>query len=223
MGICFSLEKSTHEVDQHRPQTAKFVSINGDLKEFPVPITVSQVLVQLDISNSSFICNSDALFFDELITALKMEDQLQANQLYFLLPLSKLEHPLTASDMTSLAVKASVALQNSSDFGKEGHCRKKVRISPAMFSDNCNSEQSETIRSSSSDGLLISHTYSHDYENEITIGHGPRKKQRDLNLVPGISRSVSVKKIQRYASKRALSAVNSFKLRLSTIYEATAF
>lgn len=217
MGGCFSSGKGTHEFNQRSPPTAKVVSVNGDLKEFQLPITVSQVLIQLETSNSWFICISDSLCFDELITASKMEDQLQANELYFALPLSKLEKPISASYMASLAVKASMVLQNSSsDIGKKyGHRRNRMtRISPAVFSGNCSSEQNETISSSSSSNV---------YDHEITIGfNGPRnKKQRYETRAPGILRSGSTKKSQGYASKRAFSAVGSFRFRLSTIYEVT--
>lgn len=224
MGSCFS---STNTEFHPRSPSAKVVSINGDLKEFPVPVTVYQVILQLDSSsNPCFLCSSDALYFDELVTALKMDYQLEANQLYFILPMSKLERPLTASDMAALAVKASEALKKSS-YSKDGHrVKKKARISPVLFNDNSSDVNyyNKDTAVSSIDGLLIKDSYSHEFENEITIGFGQKKKQSKVsNTVQSISRAESVKKVQRFASKRTLSAVRSFKLRLSIIYEATAF
>jgi hypothetical protein len=50
-------------------------------------------------SSPSFVCNSDRLYYDDYIPVLDLDDQLQANQIYFVLPASKLRQRLTASDM----------------------------------------------------------------------------------------------------------------------------
>ncbi|XP_028064373.1 uncharacterized protein LOC114267534 [Camellia sinensis] len=47
------------------------------------------------------------------VRALNGEYQLQPDQLYFVLPASKLQYPITASDMAALAAKASLALSHS--------------------------------------------------------------------------------------------------------------
>ncbi|KAL4611508.1 hypothetical protein ACB092_08G128800 [Castanea dentata] len=92
-----------------------------------------------------------------------LNDELEANQIYFVLPVAQLQQHLTMSDMATLAIKVSVALQSVSRI--DSHCCKKARI---------------------------------------------------LGLVPG-----SIKKLQRFTSRRAKMAVCSFRHRLSTIYEGT--
>ncbi|KAF2312015.1 hypothetical protein GH714_027762 [Hevea brasiliensis] len=132
MGTCFSC--SVFSESQLLPPTAKVVSVNGNLEEYYVPVFVSQVLDSEAASSSSssyFLCNSDFLSYDDYIPALDSNAQLYANQLYFVLPRSKLQNRLTASDMAALAVKASVAIQNASK--KEAHRRKKARISPVSL------------------------------------------------------------------------------------------
>ncbi|XP_028066465.1 uncharacterized serine-rich protein C1E8.05-like [Camellia sinensis] len=138
MGGCLS---SIEEADSERGSgsglpTSNVVSANGDLHKYTVPVTVSQVLHMefptlppspssslLSTSNSNsnfnwnsakfFVCSSDLLYYDEYIQALNGEYQLQPDQLYFVLPASKLQYPITASDMAALAAKASLALSHS--------------------------------------------------------------------------------------------------------------
>ncbi|KAI8013100.1 hypothetical protein LOK49_LG05G03958 [Camellia lanceoleosa] len=117
--------------------TCNVVSANGDLHKYTVPVTVSQVLhmefptlppspsssslssTSNSNSNSNwnaakfFVCSSDLLYYDEYIQALNGEYQLQPDQLYFVLPASKLQYPITASDMAALAAKASLPLSHS--------------------------------------------------------------------------------------------------------------
>ena len=50
--------------------------------------------------------------FDDFVSAINDDDELQPDQLYFALPMSWLKRPLRAEDMASLAVKASAALMS---------------------------------------------------------------------------------------------------------------
>ncbi|KAJ7967025.1 HTH-type transcriptional regulator, partial [Quillaja saponaria] len=138
MGCCLS----SAGIQSETPLSlaAKIISLNGTLRQYPIPVTVAQVLQaetefmeppsssSSSSSSSSLICNSDSLYYDSYVLSLDSEHQLQANQIYFVLPSSKFQHRLTASDMAALAVKASVALQNA-----HGPRRNKARISPLLF------------------------------------------------------------------------------------------
>ncbi|GLU00142.1 hypothetical protein SLE2022_175340 [Rubroshorea leprosula] len=190
MGSCFSLE-TAHPAAATSP-SAQVVSIQGELHEYGLPVFVSQVLQSeganpssSSSSNGVFLCNSDQLCYDECIPALDFDQQLQPNQIYFVLPFSKLKQRLSSKDMAALAVKASVAIQNAA---KKDSKRNKARISPV---------------------LLVSQT---DIE-PIKI-----KPARAPSV---LSRSSSVRKLQKYTSRRAKLAVRSFRLRLSTIYEGS--
>ncbi|GKV33338.1 hypothetical protein SLEP1_g41861 [Rubroshorea leprosula] len=189
MGSCFSLE-TAHPAAATSP-SAQVVSIHGELHEYGLPVFVSQVLQSeganpsSSSSNGVFLCNSDQLCYDECIPALDFDKQLQPNQIYFVLPFSKLKQRISSKDMAALAVKASVAIQNAA---KKDSKRNKARISPV---------------------LPVSQT---DIE-PIKIKPAPPP--------PVLSRSSSVRKLQRYTSRRAKLAVRSFRLRLSTIYEGS--
>ncbi|XP_043713716.1 uncharacterized protein LOC122662202 [Telopea speciosissima] len=124
MGICSSCEATS-------VATVKLILQDGKLQEFPYPVKVSQVLQK---NPMCFICNSDEMDFDDFVSAISEEEDLQPGQLYFALPLSRLNHPLQAQDMAALAVKASLALAKSSDGDKCGCSRNGVVSVP--FSGN---------------------------------------------------------------------------------------
>ncbi|KAF9618112.1 hypothetical protein IFM89_000071 [Coptis chinensis] len=100
MGICSSTDATS-------VASSKLILLDGQLQEFPYPVKVSCLLQKYP---SSFICNSDDMEFEDFVTALDEDEELQVGHLYFLLPLSKLRYPLQADEMAALAVKASLAL-----------------------------------------------------------------------------------------------------------------
>ncbi|KAF8084412.1 hypothetical protein N665_0718s0005 [Sinapis alba] len=211
MGICVSFNRR----DSNSPPTVKIVSVNGDLREYHVPVVASQVLEAESAAASSsssssrpssyFICDSDSLFYDDFIPAIKLEEPLQAEQIYFVLPISKRQNRLTASDMAALAVKASVAIQNS--VGKESRRRKKVRISPIMMLTQPDDNVAAVNGKAS--------------ESTVRKGMPLLNKTAPFKPSSGYNRSGSVRNLRRYTSKRAKLAVRSFRLKLSTIYEGT--
>ncbi|OVA05197.1 Protein of unknown function DUF4228 [Macleaya cordata] len=128
MGICSSCESTS-------VATAKLILQDGQLQEFTYPVKVSYVLQK---HPTSFICNSDDMDFDDFVSAINADEELQLGQLYFLLPLRRLKQPLQAEDLAALAVMASSALMKSScGGGKNYYCkcrRKGVPPPPVMFS-----------------------------------------------------------------------------------------
>ncbi|KDO79414.1 hypothetical protein CISIN_1g035562mg, partial [Citrus sinensis] len=67
MGICSSCE-STHVV------TAKLVLQDGRLQEYSYPVKVSYVLQKYP---TYFICNSDEMEFDDVLSAISEDEELQ--------------------------------------------------------------------------------------------------------------------------------------------------
>jgi hypothetical protein len=211
MGICVSFNRR----DSISSPTVKVVTVNGDLREYSIPVLASQVLeaeaAAASSSSSSrpssyFICDSDSLYYDDFIPAIESEETLQAEQIYFVLPISKRQNRLTASDMAALAVKASVAIQNS--VGKESRRRKKVRVSPVMML----TQPDGSVAAVNGKG------------SESTVKKGRPvldHKTGPVKASSGYNRSGSVRNLKRYTSKRAKLAVRSFRLKLSTIYEGS--
>ncbi|XP_052192213.1 uncharacterized protein LOC127801289 [Diospyros lotus] len=94
--------------DSEPVRTAKLVIFpDGALQEFSSPVKVADVLRW---NPECFVCNSDEMEFEEPVSAVGVDEELQAGQLYFVLPLSWLAQPLQAADMAALAVRASQAL-----------------------------------------------------------------------------------------------------------------
>ncbi|KAG2327282.1 hypothetical protein Bca52824_010010 [Brassica carinata] len=107
MGACVSRESM-------RGDSAKLILFDGTLEEFSTPVKVWQILQKYP---TSFVCNSDEMDFDDAVSAVSGDEELRSGQLYFVLPLTWLNHPLRAEEMAGLAVKASSALAKSGGVG----------------------------------------------------------------------------------------------------------
>ncbi|KAL8266244.1 hypothetical protein R6Q59_003588 [Mikania micrantha] len=114
MGICTSCQ-STYAV------TGKLVLPDGRLQEFFQPTKASYFLHK---NPNTFICDSDEMDFDDVVSPIKDDEELQPGQLYFVLPIKRLNLPLQPEEMAALAVKASAALA-----AKCGGCRRSKGIS----------------------------------------------------------------------------------------------
>ncbi|KAM7250947.1 hypothetical protein ACFE04_022830 [Oxalis oulophora] len=135
MGLCNS-SNSTHVA------TAKVVLHDGQLQEFSYPVKVSYVLLK---NPSCFICDSDDMDFDGVVSPLKDNDELFPGNLYFALPLSKLRRRLEAEEMAALAVKASSALMKSGCGEKKCACQ-QIKSEKTVRKSNCTSVSSGNRR-----------------------------------------------------------------------------
>ncbi|XP_071700137.1 uncharacterized protein [Rutidosis leptorrhynchoides] len=101
MGLCTSRYTGSTATTN-----VKLILLDGQLREFRSPVKVFMVVHQ----PHSFICNADEMDYNEYVTAMSQQDELQPGQLYFELPSSWLNKRLTVEDMRSSAVKAIEAL-----------------------------------------------------------------------------------------------------------------
>lgn len=90
-----------------RQLTAKIIHMHGRLQEFREPIKASHILSQ---NPNFYLCSSESMFIGSKVPHLAKEEQLQLGQIYFLLPLSMSQSPLTLQDLCWLAIKANSAL-----------------------------------------------------------------------------------------------------------------
>ncbi|KAG0532145.1 hypothetical protein BDA96_04G083500 [Sorghum bicolor] len=111
------------------PAPARVIATDGSLKELPAssPSTVADVLGRSSdaAASSFFVCNSDALYFNERPPALPPGEVLQPGKIYFVLPAAMLKRPLSTADMAALAVRATTALASSTK--PRRHERRGVR------------------------------------------------------------------------------------------------
>ncbi|GLT44305.1 hypothetical protein SLA2020_182100 [Shorea laevis] len=89
------------------PSTAKVIHLDGSLLEFPHPVKSSSVL---SLNPDCLLCNSEQIYVDSLIPQMPGDEELELGQIYFLIPLSKSQDPISLQDMCTLAAKASAAL-----------------------------------------------------------------------------------------------------------------
>lgn len=204
---------------------AYVISPKGELRPYSTPVIVSDVLLsEAEPSSSSavdsfFLCNSDNMSYDQSIIALDAQAELDAGQIYFVLPISKLRGRLSASEMAALAVKASVALNSKSTSSSSSSSRSsKVIIGGAQKRKNSKSKISPFVVMETSKINVIVDEEAHNKRLFETSCYN--KQQVSSSSLLGVSRSGSIRKIQRYSSRKARLAVRSFRLRLSTIYES---
>ncbi|GKA29907.1 nucleotide-binding alpha-beta plait domain-containing protein [Tanacetum coccineum] len=186
MGACMSSAgDSIHKSTDY----AFVISTKGELRQYPTPIFVSEVL-QYE-KPSFFVCNSDNLYQDQDIPCMDSEDELDAGQIYFILPKTMLARCFSTSDMASLAVKASLALDSNSN--SNSHVKKKknnnARISPMVLMET----------------------------SQINVVVEEEEKNYYKNGGLRVLKSKSIRKMPR--SRKARLAARSFRLKLSTIYE----
>uniref|UniRef100_A0A0E0G371 Uncharacterized protein n=1 Tax=Oryza nivara TaxID=4536 RepID=A0A0E0G371_ORYNI len=124
------------------PPAARVIAADGSLRELPASpcvAVVSDVLGGGDDAASFFVCNSDALYFDDRPPALSPGEPLRPGELYFVLPRAMLGRPLSSADMGRLAVRASLALVGERPQRRRRHRqgggkkqKKKVHVMPAQ-------------------------------------------------------------------------------------------
>ncbi|KAL3730636.1 hypothetical protein ACJRO7_027635 [Eucalyptus globulus] len=93
------------------PSTLKLIHMDGRLQEFTQTIKASHLLSQ---NPNCFLCSSESMFIDSIAPQIQEEEDLQLDQLYFLLPLSMSRVPLSLQELCMLAIKASAVLESSS-------------------------------------------------------------------------------------------------------------
>ncbi|PWA68008.1 hypothetical protein CTI12_AA101380 [Artemisia annua] len=115
MGSCASCDLTTkgeRRVMGNWSSTVKVIDAgDGRLQEFQQPIRARHVLHN---HPSTFLCSSDTMFVDCFVPHVPGDEELQIGQIYFLMPFTKSNKPLSLQELCSLVVKACSALQTES-------------------------------------------------------------------------------------------------------------
>lgn len=137
MGICASSQTTRGEGGVTKwPPTAMVIDLEGGLQEFIRPIRAGQILSQ---NPNCFLCSSETMFLGSRVPHVPNNEELRLGQIYFLIPISKSQTPLSLQDLCALVIKASSALNNSVFSDKNGlvfrtEVRRDAEI-PASFED----------------------------------------------------------------------------------------
>ncbi|GLJ04745.1 hypothetical protein SUGI_0002500 [Cryptomeria japonica] len=93
----------------HFTQMAKVISPDGKVKEFIEPIRAEEILVQYP---GHFICHSDCVDVGKFMAPLDAEAELELGEVYFVLPLRKLQFAVSMSDMAAMLFAANSAMKS---------------------------------------------------------------------------------------------------------------
>ena len=93
------------------PSTTKVIHENGRVQEFKNSIKASYILSR---NPNYFLCSSESMYIGSYAPQVPVDDNLQLGQIYFLMPSSKSQVPISLKDLCSMAVKASATLQDTS-------------------------------------------------------------------------------------------------------------
>jgi hypothetical protein len=112
MGICASSQYTRKDgIALNWPSTAKIIHLDGKLQEFRHPIKAGHVLSQ---NPNCFLCSSESMYINSQVPIIPQNEELQLGQIYFMMPLSKSQAPLSLQDLCALAIKAHAALAHAS-------------------------------------------------------------------------------------------------------------
>ncbi|KAJ4965167.1 hypothetical protein NE237_017016 [Protea cynaroides] len=107
MGICISTQSAKERGKLVKESTAVVILEDGKLEELKERRKAGDLISE---NPNCFLCNADSMYPDSCIPPLSDKEELQFGQIYFLLPLSKKNIPVSFSDLCTLAVKASIGL-----------------------------------------------------------------------------------------------------------------
>lgn len=122
--------------------TALVLLPDGDLREYPRPVTAARVLDDASSSSAAasgdwILCDADRMGFEGPVTAVPAAEPLRAGQIYFVLPAAAAgRRGLSREEVAALAVRASAALSRSAATaaasGSAGR-RRRGAVAPLVF------------------------------------------------------------------------------------------
>lgn len=135
MGICVSCDAADEGA-----ATARVVLPSGELREYAPPATAATALQAAgDDGSSWFLCDADGIAFEGgpvAVAAVAPGEELQAGQIYFVLPAEMQRRRLTRDEVAALAVRASTALVKAAAAQPSSPCRRRRRrgaVAPLVF------------------------------------------------------------------------------------------
>ncbi|XP_061374469.1 STS14 protein-like [Gastrolobium bilobum] len=90
-----------------RPSAIMVIDVDGGIKEYKKPIQARLVVSE---NPTCFLCNSESMYIGTCMPRVPDEEELLPGRIYFLVPLSHSDNPLSLPLLCDLAVKASSAL-----------------------------------------------------------------------------------------------------------------
>ncbi|PWZ53923.1 hypothetical protein Zm00014a_002921 [Zea mays] len=133
MGICVSCDAADEGA-----ATARVVLPSGELREYAPPATAGTALQAAGGEGPWLLCDADGMAFEGpvAVAAVAPGEELQAGQIYFVLPAEMRRRRLTREEVAALAVRASSALVKAAAAAQPSSpCRRLRRgaVAPLVF------------------------------------------------------------------------------------------
>ncbi|KAL5099351.1 hypothetical protein RYX36_003678 [Vicia faba] len=94
-----------------RPSSIMVMNIsNGSIKEYKQPISASVVVSEISNDNCCYISNAESMRIGTCMPRVPDEEELLPGRIYFIVPISHLNYPLSLPLLCDLAVKVGSAL-----------------------------------------------------------------------------------------------------------------
>ncbi|KAF8731305.1 hypothetical protein HU200_016359 [Digitaria exilis] len=141
MGLCLSsgaAAEAARAAAAAPRDTALVLLPDGDLREYPRPVTAARVLDDAPSSSSAsgdwILCDADRMGFEGPVTAVPAAEPLRAGQIYFVLPAAAAgRRGLSREEVAALAVRASAALSRSAAASGSAGRRRRGAVAPLVF------------------------------------------------------------------------------------------
>ena len=83
------------------------MDLHGHIKELKPPVTARTVISD---HPDCFLCDSESVYLGTCLPPVPEEEELRRGQIYFVVPLSLANQPLSLSSLCDLAIKAASVL-----------------------------------------------------------------------------------------------------------------
>ncbi|KAM7252274.1 hypothetical protein ACFE04_024157 [Oxalis oulophora] len=132
------------------PKVGKIIHYDGRLQEFHRPIKAGHVL---SLHANCFLCSIESMDIDSHVPHVPIDEDLQLGQIYFLMPQSIHQSPLSLHQLCSLAVKAAASLGD--------------HINVNVDNNNNNNNNNNNVETCS----IINIPFGYNYNNIVIVGN----------------------------------------------------
>ncbi|MED6168357.1 hypothetical protein PIB30_010980 [Stylosanthes scabra] len=113
MGTCASSQFTNETGKQPWKSSVNIIHMDGKLEQYKEPIKAEHALFK---NPSCFLCSSEKMYVGSVLPRVDPNEDLQLDQIYFFVPLSKSHVPLSLEELCVLAIKANAALVLNSEY-----------------------------------------------------------------------------------------------------------
>ncbi|KAL1324093.1 hypothetical protein HN51_034274 [Arachis hypogaea] len=126
MGACASSQFTNKSRKQRWQSSVNIIDMDGKLEKYKEPIKAEHALFK---NSDCFLCSSEKMYVGSVLPHVDPNEDLQLDQIYFLVPLSKSHVPLSLKELCVFAIKANAALVLHSEYSATNSMLKSSSVS----------------------------------------------------------------------------------------------